>query len=215
MVERAESPTLDLPVKKKKEILPASRLRITSHGIFVTGEPTHNQSRIYEDMCAKVARLAHPDKFIISPPVLDRMARAKGSIFCGSRPDSLILSTEGRKVFLWGMEEYKSGDKITSYRLPQKAGGFRTILSRLEDNPSAIATDLIDAIGDSYERIPIDLSSVLVPQIVNVDFVTHSPAIPVSDEAYPRLSLHYREIEAPVRTPSLEKGVEHTVFQAA
>ncbi len=215
MVERVDLPVSDLPVKTRKEILPASRLRITPHGVFLTGEPTRNQSRIYEDMCAKLARLSHPDKFIISPPVLDRMARAKGSIFSGSRPDSLLLSTDGNRVFLWGMQEYKSGDETTSYKLPQKAGGFRTIMSRLEDNPSAIATDLIDAIGDSYERIPIDLSTVLVPHIVHVDFITHSPATPVSDEAYPRLSLHYREIEAPVRTPSLEKGIEHVVFNAA
>jgi hypothetical protein len=203
----------ELPARKTKEVIPASSLRINRNGIFVKGEKYQNPARIYEDMCAKLARLAHPGKFIISSPIVDRMAMAKGSILHGSRPDALILeeildpSNEFYGLtLLTGMQEYKSGQKSNGkYDLPQKAAGCQRIAQDIDDNPDAIARDLREVIGDSFTKIPIDLSMVVAARTVEVTFVTNSPAEEVSERAYPRLKLHYDVVESPraYRPPDL------------
>jgi hypothetical protein len=194
----------ELPQRKVRNlIIPADRLRISTSGISVSGEPTFkkNHAIVYEDMCAKLARKANPDKFIISPRVLNKMCSAPGSVFASTRPDILVLQAKEDTTVLWGMQECKSGyrdDLPGDYGLPQKAGGFHRIIEALEKDPEAIGRDLRFAIGESFDKIPIDLTHVSVAPEVNILFITHSEAEQVSPSAYPRMRYSYQVEPVPI-----------------
>ena len=221
----AEKKQENLPKIEKFFIAP-SLLRITSNGIFVKGRPNFEQARVYEDFCAKEARNRHPDKFVISPQVVDKMAFVPESIFSGSRPDSLILQDlridDSCYTILYGMEEYKSGKKTnkkglgTDYDLYKKAKGFNNLINKIEEDPGEIGRCLRAVLNTSFEKIPIDVDRVFVPDVVDVMFVTHNDAQKVKDK-YKRLSLEYRTQETPIkyfRKQQEQMPSQAVVFQA-
>lgn len=194
----AESILISQPQRKKKCLtIDPENLIITSYGIFVKGEINPDRSRVYEDKCAGKLPEKYPDKFIISPPAIDKMSLIKNSPFSGSRPDALILESQDDQTYLWGMEEYKSSRrKDGEYQLPQKARGLLELKRKIEGDPLSLRRCLRIILEDAYSLIDFNLDTILVPKIVYVNFITDDVAKPI-DSTYPGMEFHYDVIEAP------------------
>jgi hypothetical protein len=86
-------------------------------------------------------------------------------------------------------------------------------MQRLADDPQAIAHDLRAILGEAFLQIPVNLSAIFIPRVVQIDFVTNS--VVENKPASPRgMRLNYTVVEAPVQSvpPYPMQGIEREIF---